>query len=275
MMEALSADPFVGSDFTPEDFSAIAEILSEAGGVAIEHYNSACVKRRIAIRMRALEVTAAHRYVEMLRADAAEVQRLAALISLHVSTFYRDPTTFAALRQRLQEKIRTTTLPSLRCWSAGCAGGEEAYSLALMAEQIMALPGRIDILASDISQEILEKARGGVFAPAHLCNVSDAELSSSFSPEEGGYRIAEKLRTKVRFLHHDLLAESPYPQVDLILCRYVLIYLNAADQEQIIRRFAAALSPGGILVLGRTENLRDPAGCFLPLDASERIYHRV
>lgn len=268
--------PFVGSDFTAEDFTAIGAILSETGGVALDHYNAACVKRRIAARIRELNLPGAKPYILQLRVDRAEVQRLNALLSLHVSTFYRDPTTFAALRQILHE--RSDSAPAAQpqlWWSAGCAAGEEAYSLALLAAHSPQSRSAVEILASDVSQEILEVARDGLFDPTHLSNVTAEERSSAFTAEGRGYRINQEFRAMVHFVRNDLLSDAPYPPAALILCRYVLIYFNAVDQERIISRFARALSAGGMLVLGRTETLRDPAGLFIPINATERIYQRV
>lgn len=262
--------PFVGSDFTDDDFAAITAILDAAGGVALDHYHNACVKRRIAARIRALKLPGAAAYIELLQADREEIPRLNALLSLHVSAFYRDPTTFAALQSILQERPQL-----LRWWSAGCAGGEEPYSLALLSEQIAELQGRVKILATDISREILEKARGGIFDPSHLGNLPATELVRSFTAVGGSYCLGEKYRTLVDFAQFDLLSPEPYPQVDLILCRYVLIYFNAMDQEQIVCRFAEALPSGGILVLGRTEALRNNSGLFTPINADERIYQRI
>lgn len=264
--------PFVGSDFTAEEFAAIGAILSAVGGMAIDHYNAACIKRRIAQRIRELQLPGVSPYLALLRADGAEVQRLSSLLSLHVSMFYRDPSTFAVLRQILAE--RASVLP--QCWwSAGCAGGEEPFTLALLAAQISEFLGKIEILASDISPEIIEKARGGTFNAIHLSKVPTAEQSSFFSAVGHDYRISEEFRTMVQFFQHDLLGASPYPSADLILCRYVLMYFNAADQEQVLSRFAAALPVGGVLVLGRTEVLRDRAGLFTPINAQERIYQRI
>lgn len=269
-------EPFVGSDFTAEDYTAISAILSEVGGVVLDHYNAGCIKRRIAARIRELKLFGAQSYIERLRGDRAEAERLTDLLTLHVSSFYRDPSTFAALRTILHERAQgvAPALP-LSWWSAGCARGEEAYSLALLAEQGPELFTGVEIIATDVSQEILEKGRSGCFAPAHLCNVPADEQARCFTAEGTGYRIGEKFRSMVHFVHHDLLSEAPYPQSELILCRYVLIYFNAADQEQILGRFAEALPPGGMLVLGRTETLRDRARLFTPINATERIYRRI
>ena len=264
--------PFVGSDFTDEEFSAIGAILGAVGGVAVDHYNAACIKRRIALRIRNLNLPGVAPYLALLRADAAEVQRLSALLSLHVSIFYRDPSTFVALQKILAEQVPTQPQ---RWWSAGCAGGEEPYSLALLVAKLPQLRGRVEILASDVSPEILEKARTGDFNATHLSKVPAAEQRRYFSVAGRDYRIGEELRRMVHFLQQDLLGAAPYPTADLILCRYVLMYFNAADQEEVLGRFAAALPVGGLLVLGRTETLRDSSGLFAPIDAQERVYHRI
>lgn len=270
----LTDEPFVGSDFTAEDIATIGALLEAGGGVVLDRYNNACIKRRIAARMRDLQLNNAAAYIDKLRSDRDEAQRLSALLSLHVSSFYRDPTTFAALRKILQERAQAGR-PLQRCWSAGCAAGEEAYSLALLVSQLPELRPVSEILGTDVSHEILEKARWGSFDPARLQNLSPAELSNSFVAGKGDYRINAPFRSMVRFVRHDLLPNASYPPVDLILCRYVLIYFTVADQEQVLQRFAAALPSGGILILGRTETLRDPAGLFTVIDANERIYQRI
>ncbi|MDZ4184741.1 MAG: protein-glutamate O-methyltransferase CheR [Desulfuromonadales bacterium] len=264
--------PFVGSDFTAEEFTAIGSILSAAGGVALDRYNVACMKRRIAQRIRDLQLTGAAPYLSLLRTDADEVQRLSALLSLHVSMFYRDPTTYDALRPILADQSRSRPQ---RWWSAGCAGGEEAYTLALLAAGIPELGSQVEIVASDVSSEILAKARGGIFNATHLSKVPAVEEERYFRPAGRGYQLNEELRKRVQFFQHDLLGDAPYPAADLILCRYVLIYFNTAEQEEVLTRFAAALPVGGLLVLGRTEILRDRAGLFASLHAQERIYQRI
>ena len=267
-----TAHPFVGSDFTDEDFTAIGAILGAAGGVAVDRYNAACIKRRIAARIRDLKLSGPQPYLALLRADCAEVLRLSALLSLHVSTFYRDPSTFAALRQIFF--AGTPALPQ-RWWSAGCAGGEEPYTLALLAAQLPELGAKVEIIASDVSPEILVKARVGAFNSSHLSKVPVAEQIRCFRAAGRDYQISEEVQGMVRFIQHDLLSTVPYPPADLILCRYVLMYFNAADQEEVLGRFAAALPVGGLLVLGRTETLRDSAGLFAPINAQERIYQRI
>lgn len=271
-----ATSPFVGSDFSAEDYAAICEILRETGAFDAERYKDLCVKRRIATRIRELGFITAAPYIERLRDDAGEVLRLLAALSIHVSRFNRDPATFGVLHRLLRERMRAADAPAvLRLWSAGCAGGEEAFSLALLAAQEESLRDRVDIIATDLSPEVLERARAGRFDASHLENLPAPVLERFFLPEGSGFRIDPQFAATVRFSRHDLLGSESYPAADCILCRYVLIYFSSNDQAEVSRRFAAALPPGGFLVLGRTETLRDPDGHFLLHDAAERIYRRI
>lgn len=265
--------PFVGSDFTDDDFAAICAVLCEAGTFDLTRYKEPCVKRRIATRIRELGLSGPRPYITLLRSDGAELQRLSAALTIHVSRFYRDPATFQALRRLLAERLPSAT--PLRLWSAGCAAGEEAFSLALLSAQEPISGAAVEILGTDVSPEVLERARTGLYDVSHLSDVPLAEQERFFIRQGRECRVVPQLHAMVRFARHDLLDEEAYPQADLILCRYVLIYFSAADQERVTRRFADALPVGGLLALGRTEALRDGAGNFAPCDAAERIYRRI
>lgn len=268
--------PFVASEFSACDFDALRAVLQDLDRFDLTRYNEACIKRRIATRIRELGYADPRPYIARLRDDAEERRTLLAALSLHVSRFYRDVTTFTVLRARflpeLVTAVRQRREPELRCWSAGCAGGEEAYSLALLTADLPA--GTCSILGEDISDEVLARARTGHFDAWHVSDVAAAERERYFAPAGRGYQIAEALRARVRFARRDLLADAPYPAADLILCRYVLIYFSAADQARVIRRLAAALAPGGLLVLGRTEVLRDSGGDFESVDEQEKIFRK-
>lgn len=274
----MKAAPFVGSDFSDADFAAICTLLKGSGGVDLSGYKESCIKRRIAARIRETGHAAPAAYIDLLRNDPEECRRLLNALSIHVSRFYRDPTTFAALRRllpELTELVRRRDEPLLRCWSAGCAGGEEPYSLAMLLSDSLPAQQPVEIRASDISAEILTQIAENHYDPARLAELSPAERQQWFTPVGADFALRPELRQRVTFFCHDLLAEQPYPAADLILCRYVMIYFAPADQERIVRSFAAALPRGGLLVLGRTEVLRDPAGLFTPVDAAERIYCKV
>jgi len=275
-----SSGPFVASDFTVADFAEICDLLRGVVGGDLAHYKVACVKRRIAARLRELGYNEPRPYIEFLRRSEMERRALVEALAIHVSRFYRDSTTFATLRERFLPGMIAQAVAAgkdLHWWCAGCAGGEEAYSLALLAADLAPelSPDRIAISGSDISEEVLERARAGRFDEWHLSDVPPGELARYFAPAGRGYELAPQLRARVRFERCDLLARSDYPPAEMILCRYVLIYFAREEQEEVVRRFAAALPPGGLLVLGRTEVLRDPEGFFEAADAPERIYRRL
>lgn len=271
------AGPFVGSDFSADDFDSICLLLREEDGFDLSHYKESCIKRRIAARVRELGYPEPAPYIERLRSDRKELHTLREALAIHVSRFYRDVSTFTALRERFLPELalqaRKRADRTLRIWSAGCAGGEEPYSLALMTAQLPELA--VSILGSDVSDEVLTRARGGRFDEWHLGDIPVAERQRHFTREGRAYRLVQTVRDLVDFETFDLLGDTPYPKADLILCRYVMIYFAAADQEEVARRFAAALTDGGLLVLGRTEVLRDPGGRFRAIDMAERIYRKV
>lgn len=271
--------PFVGSEFPEEDFRALRDLLLEKRGFDLAMYKDRCIKRRIATRVRALGFNSAPPYIDVLRRNEAELDVLMAALSVHVSQFFRNPSTFATLEGRiLPELIRRAAgsgRRELRLWSVGCAGGEEPYSLALLVDELAPRDVRVSILATDVSHPVLEQARQGLFDPLRLTEVPEAIRDRYFETEGRNYRLAERICKMVEFQRHDILTSREYPAADLILCRNVLIYFSREKQENILTRFAAALPVGGFLVLGRAETLLGGARqLFQPECSLERIYRR-
>lgn len=260
--------PFVGGDFCDEDYAAFRDILLTSRGFDLGMYKDRCIKRRIAARLRSLGFNDPLLYLERLRQDATEVDLLLDALSIHVSQFFRNPATFFTLEHQLLpdliRRVQASGRNELRLWSAGCAGGEESYSLALLMAELAPVGITVKILGSDISDGVLEQARQGLFPPSRLTEVPPHLLERYFRGEGRQYRLVEEVRHMVTFFRQDLLAPGDYPQVDLILCRNVLIYFSREEQEEILGRFAAALSPGGGLVLGRAETL---------LGSKRRLFH--
>lgn len=269
--------PFVGDDFRDEDFVRIREVLRASRGFDLGMYKDRCIKRRIAARIRKLGYAGAAPYIERLKNDAAEGDALLEALSIHVSQFFRNPATFLVLERQvlpaLIERVRRSGRQELRLWSAGCAGGEEPYSLALLLAELAPAGLEVVIEATDLSPAVLERARTGLFDPQRLIEMPPGVLDRYFRAEGGRYRLDETIRRMVRFSQHDLLLARPYPRVDLILCRNVLIYFSREEQDQILQRFAQALVPGGILVLGRAEALLGVSRHYFHADFPvERIY---
>ncbi|TYO98146.1 CheR-type MCP methyltransferase [Geothermobacter ehrlichii] len=269
--------PFVGSDLAEEDFDRIRQLLLARRGFDLGMYKDQCIRRRIAARIRACGLARAADYIARLTAQDEEIDALLAAISIHVSQFFRNPQIFARLeadvlpqlaRQALQRADRT-----LRLWCAGCAGGEEAYSLALLMDELAPQGLTVEVLGTDISPQVLDRARAGEYGLHRLSEVPPEVLERYFDRDGLRYRLCERIRRQVRFELHNLLDEGPYPAADLVLCRNVMIYFSRIDQQRILRRMAAALAPEGILVLGSAETIiGEPRQWFEPLFATERIY---
>jgi chemotaxis protein methyltransferase CheR len=272
-------DPFVGSEFSEEAFGAVRDLLLEKRGFDVAMYKDRCIKRRIATRVRALGFSEAGSYLDVLRQNEAEVDTLMAALSIHVSQFFRNPSTFAALEEKILPALIRMAQESgrreLRLWSVGCAGGEEPYSLALLADELAPRDIRISILATDVSAPVLEQAQQGLFDPLRLSEVPEAVRERYFVPEGRNYRLDARIRGMVQFRRHNILTSRDYPAADLILCRNVLIYFSREQQENIVGRFAVSLPAGGFLVLGRAETMLGEARQLFQVECpAERIYRR-
>lgn len=272
--------PFVGSEFPEAEFLEVRRLLLEKRGFDLAMYKDRCIKRRIAARVRARGFNEAGSYLELLKRDEAEADALLAALTIHVTQFFRNPSTFALLKQQvlpaLVRRVQAEGGSVLKMWSVGCASGEEPYSLALLMQD-MRPPGiKIDILGTDISATILESARRGLYEEQRLAEVPAAVRKEYFIQEGREYRLTEPIRRMVRFEQHNILTAPEYPRGNLIICRNVLIYFSRAEQENILERFAAALPVGGVLVLGKAEMLLGPSRqLFCAEWADERIYRRL
>lgn len=274
-----SVAPFVGSDFSDEEFEQIRLLLLARRGFDLGMYKDQCIRRRIASRVRASGTSDAVTYLRLLEQRDDEIDALLAAVSIHVSQFFRNPRIFALLeREVLPELIRRAESRPARClkiWSVGCAGGEEPYSLALLLDELAPEWLKVEILGTDISAPVLQLAERGCFDPLRVSEVPAPVLEKYFAPRGRGLQLCDRICHRVRFAEHNILSDETFPSADLILCRNVMIYFSREDQERILVRFAQALSPQGFLVLGNAESLVGQARReFSPQFAAERIYRR-
>jgi chemotaxis methyl-accepting protein methylase len=224
------------------------------------------LKRRIAVRMRARGVHTYDDYSKLLDTDAREYQELLDALTINVTKFYRNPETWTALRPHV-ERLARERGGALRIWSAGCASGEEPYTIAvLLAETGTA--GSID--ATDIDRLSLERTRQARY-PDTAFSEMPAQLRRRYFEDD---RPVAAVRDLVRVQAHDLTRQPPpRPPYDLIVCRNVVIYFERQAQERLFQVFVDALTPGGVLLLGKVETLFGPARERLRLlDPRERIY---
>lgn len=270
-------------DISPEAFEVIRRIMKNARGINLDSYKDKCIKRRIAIRVRATNRVSAEEYCDLLLQDEEEVDRLLKVLTIHVSQFFRNPPMFEKLRQDIFPFL--FTLPEingtdgLRVWSVGCASGEEPYSVSLLLRHFFA--SEVDrigatILATDVDTAILEVAREGVYGEERLTDVSDELRREYFVQRDGRYQVVPELKSLVEFRQADLGHLDTFPECDLILCRNVFIYFERSQQEAILHGFADKLHPGGVLILGKSETLVGGARSrFQTICPVERIYRRV
>lgn len=282
MMEHLQHEclPEWSSMSLPDDiYVAIIEHLKVRRQFAPDAYQEQCLRRRIARRVFSFPAGIADDYLAFLKKNDAELDALLSSLSIHISRFFRDPFIFRTLEMEilpdLCRQAQEAGRDILHLWSVGCATGEEPYSLALLIDEL-APPGlRVSILGTDVSAQILDVARSGLYDPIRLSEVPPTVLARYFTSEKGRYRLSERVRNTVRFERHNLLDDIDFPAADLILCRNVLIYFSATEQKRIVSRFAEALQPGGVLILGGNETLVEPTGFFRAVRPGERIYRRM
>ncbi|MEW5847989.1 MAG: protein-glutamate O-methyltransferase CheR [Myxococcota bacterium] len=248
----------------PPETQEVLRHLAEEHGVDLREYRPATIQRRMELRYAATGARHAGEYLRRLRADAAETARLLSCLLIPVTSFFRDPAVFQALRATVLPELVARAGPRrlVRAWVVGCATGEEAWSLAMLLTEACAharAPG-FHVLATDLDANVLATARAGRY-PA-LSGLPDEERARHFRPLPGGFEVAEALRSRVQFAQHDVLGHALAPQqaiiasFDLVMCRNVLIYFAPRLQQKALERMAAVMEPRGALVLGLAESVK-------------------
>ena len=220
-------------------------------------------------------------YLYILEHNPQEYDKLLDTITINVSEFFRNRETFNAVSRIVIPAIikRKRRLAShiLRVWSAGCATGEEPYSLAIMFNELFVkklADLTTTIYATDIDEKVIEKAKRGEYEAGAVSEVDERILKRYFK-HNLKYELKEGIKQMVRFKHHDLISDNPPGHLDIILCRNVLIYFSRDLQMRLFDKFCEALNRGGYLILGKTESLAgESAGLFQPVSNRERIYKK-
>ncbi len=267
---------------TPDEAEAALRdalvFLRTRTGHDFTYYKRATILRRVARRMQVNGVDDLPSYLGFLRTHPGETGALLQDLLISVTNFFRDREAFAALEAQIPQLFRDKgPHDAVRVWVAACATGEEAYSVAmLLAEHARTLdaPPRLQVFATDLDEEIVKRARDGVYPEAIATDVSEERLRRFFIKEPRGYRVRVDLRETVLFAQHDLLRDSPFSRLDLITCRNLLIYLNRPAQKRALEIFHFALRPEGRLFLGTSETVEDGSDLFVSLDKPHRLFAR-
>jgi two-component system CheB/CheR fusion protein len=263
------------------EFAAILDRIRDRSGIDFSTYKTATIIRRLRGRMNATGHRSLADYDRLIETDPEEYARLISSLLIKVTEFFRDPKVFQHLRDRtlptLIDEARQRNR-QLRVWSAGCSTGEEAYSLAItLMESIGDDPGPLDVrvFATDIDGAAIAFARRGLYPPAALKNVPVPLRARYFAKSDGGFEVAKSLRSLMIFGEHDLGARAPFPRIDLVLCRNVLIYFNQAMQRAALETFAFSLRDDGRLVLGPSETVAAMPDSYAEDNSRLRIYRRL
>lgn len=261
----------------PEELHAeILTLLPEFASAALlhstldlRHYKHGTLVRRIAQRVQVVGAASAEDYLAQLQASASEALVLVQSILIGVTSFFRDPDAFDGLADRMRYMITRSAAndarSTLRIWVPGCSTGEEAYSVAILATELLEEidPGRsFQVFATDLNAAALVKARRGEYAQGIAENVSEDRLERHFEPQGDRWRIRESIRGRVLFSVHNLINDPPLNRMDLISCRNLMIYLGPHLQKKLFPLLHFALVPGGTLFLGSSESLHEHGALF-------------
>lgn len=265
---------------SPELINHCLKILQEKTGSDFTLYRPSTIIRRLQKRMGFLKIDSIDAYTSYLQDSPNEAHILSQDLLISVTSFFRDKEAFDVLKKNLTEIIYSKRVPTeIRMWVAGCATGEEAYSLAMIMADLM---DRVDksypvkIFATDLDYEALLEARNGIYKKSEISNIPSEYLHRYFIPRDGEkYEVSKKLREMVLFARQDMIHNPPFVKLDFISCRNVLIYFEPELQRKVLDIFHYALAPSGILFLGKSESLGTANSLFETLDKKSKVFRKL
>jgi two-component system, chemotaxis family, CheB/CheR fusion protein len=261
-------------------FTRTLTLLRGVSGIDFQNYKPTTLRRRLARRMLIKRCATIADYVQVLQTQPQELRALQEDVLISVTHFFRDPDVFDALQQELFPRLFETRLRQepIRVWVAGCASGEEVYSLAICLLEFFStqsIEPLIQIFGTDASDQSVEKARLGIYPESITAEVSPERLSRFFTKFDHSYQISKRVRDICVFARQNLCSDPPFSKLDLISCRNVLIYLGAKIQKSVMLTLNYALRPGGYLLLGSSETIRQHTDLFTLADREHKFYLKV
>ena len=267
--------------------SQILEKVHRQKRYDFRQYKESTLRRRVQRRLRATRALSYEQYTGVLDAEPGEYAKLIDDLTIQVTELFRNPQAWQILkhevlsnivRQKLEEvEQKKNTRPTLRIWCAGCASGEEAYSVAILLDQLLREEKHgfeSNIRGTDIDRQSLLKAKRAEYQP-DLLKSTPQDILNKYFDSNGTYRVASSIRQGLRFEPHDLVLDEPLKQMDLIICRNVAIYFTRPLQAKVFMDFCNSLNEGGFLFLGKAETLIGPAKeRFTTIDKRWRIYQK-
>ena len=262
------------------ELEELLQYLKRVRGFDFTGYKRASLGRRIERRMQVVGIGRFGDYLRHLEATPGEFAQLFNTVLINVTSFFRDGSPWEVVRDTVIPHILAAKEPTdpVRVWSAGCATGEEAYSLAIAFVEAMSLDGardRLKIYATDVDEEALAQARQGVYHDRAAANVPAELRERHFEHADGRHTLRKELRRLVIFGRNDLIQDAPISRIDLLVCRNTLMYFDAATQARILARFHFALNDRGFLLLGRAETVLSHLSTFAPVDLKRRVFTKI
>lgn len=263
----------------PRGLDAVYRLLETEFGIDFNHYKPSTVTRRIERRLALAQSLNIDEYLARLRSERDELDALYRDLLIGVTRFFRDPDAFDLLERRILPDLlmREPRGAPVRLWVAGCATGEEAYSLAILVQELMAIYGErpVKIFATDVHRGSLERAAIAAYDEEAVANVSSERLARYFTQSGSTYQVVPELRQMIVFAQHNVISDAPFTRLDLITCRNLLIYLQPAAQQRILSFFHFALTQSGVLFLGPSESLGPLADGFEIVDKHWQLYRKA
>jgi two-component system CheB/CheR fusion protein len=265
---------------TEQGLTDLLDYVKEARGFDFSGYKRASLSRRIIKRMEALGVQDFASYRDRLEVDQGEFAQLFDYILINVTGFFRDSETWDFVQQRIIPELieGKDERDPIRVWCAGCASGEEAYSVAMLLAEALGREGfarRVKIYATDLDGDALTTARQASYSPKEVEPIPADLLNGYFARVGENFVFDKEVRRAIIFGRHDLVQDSPISRVDLLVCRNTLMYFNAETQSRIIGHFSFALNEGGYLVLGKAEMMFAHTKAFTSLDLKRRVFTKA
>ena len=257
----------------------IFRLIRTETGHDFTNYKRNTIRRRIERRMAVHQIAEFNEYIKYLKSNPTELKVLFKDLIITVTNFFRDPAAFKVLSEKaVKEIVRKKKINSpIRIWIAGCATGEEAYSVAILFEEAMdelEKKHELKIFATDIDEDSVDTARYGLYPDSIAADVSKQRLKKFFNKFDSSYKIKDKVRENLVFAKQDLIKDPPFSKLDLVCCRNVLIYMDSKLQKKIIPMFHYVLNPDGFLFLGTSETIGQFSDLFFPIENKQKLYQK-
>jgi two-component system, chemotaxis family, CheB/CheR fusion protein len=265
-------------ELPPSTMRGIIRQITTHTGMDFTNYKEATLSRQIMRRMMAKQIPDIEEYGIYLKNNVQELKELASNFLICVTSFFRNPEAFNAVRKELQKVIaKKQPGDNIRIWIPACATGEEVYSIAIFLMEDLAnrmRDFRIQIFATDMNTDAIHTARAGVYPATALANVNDELIKKYFSVQNGVYVVNNKLKEIVLFARQDITQDPPFVRLDLVCCRNLLIYFKPELQEKVMKIFHYSLQDNGLLFLGNSESIGRSAALFSEADRKNKIYYK-